>query len=273
MCARPCNAHKGPHHALCMVSDFAYCQSFACALLLMSLRLCAGPVVWARSATLRAGAGGLRILMMCGVRVCVAMRWRHLVLARVVLRTMQCVLPGTCAYIPLRAASLYPGACRAPMQYAMRCDHKTVYISRCLQSTWFWGFLWLLAGAGTVSPFLCASPARAPPALKGACRRFCRCRAGAADSVPGNVDGSCADNQHRQLCACVDNVLWSWAYMEANACAHSAAPDLAKGISDILGLPLGKATIARFNDGECNIQAWPCSCGLCLPLYRLRPAR
>jgi ribose-phosphate pyrophosphokinase len=34
----------------------------------------------------------------------------------------------------------------------------------------------------------------------------------------------------------------------------SAAPDLAKGISDILGLPLGKANISRFNDGECNIQ-------------------
>jgi hypothetical protein len=36
--------------------------------------------------------------------------------------------------------------------------------------------------------------------------------------------------------------------------ARSAAPDLAKGISDILGVPLGKATIGRFNDGECNIQ-------------------
>jgi len=36
--------------------------------------------------------------------------------------------------------------------------------------------------------------------------------------------------------------------------ACSAAPELAKGISDILGMPLGKATIGRFNDGECNIQ-------------------
>jgi len=36
--------------------------------------------------------------------------------------------------------------------------------------------------------------------------------------------------------------------------AGNAAPDLAKGISEILGMPLGKATIGRFNDGECNIQ-------------------
>ena len=43
-------------------------------------------------------------------------------------------------------------------------------------------------------------------------------------------------------------------FRSKNVVQYSAAPELAKGISDILGVPLGKATIGRFNDGECNIQ-------------------
>ena len=48
-------------------------------------------------------------------------------------------------------------------------------------------------------------------------------------------------------------------FRSKNVVKYSAAPELAKGISDILGVPLGKATIGRFNDGECNIQV----CSLC----------
>ena len=38
-------------------------------------------------------------------------------------------------------------------------------------------------------------------------------------------------------------------YTHTQVYIRSAAPDLAKGISEILGMPLGKATIGRFNDG------------------------
>ena len=38
-------------------------------------------------------------------------------------------------------------------------------------------------------------------------------------------------------------------YTHTHVYIRSAAPDLAKGISEILGMPLGKATIGRFNDG------------------------
>jgi len=36
--------------------------------------------------------------------------------------------------------------------------------------------------------------------------------------------------------------------------AGSANPELAEKVSEALGIPLGKATVGRFNDGECNIQ-------------------
>eukprot|EP00960_Hanusia_phi_P040942 754753-Hanusia_phi.AAC.3 len=35
---------------------------------------------------------------------------------------------------------------------------------------------------------------------------------------------------------------------------YSANPELAEKVSEALGIPLGKATVGRFNDGECNIQ-------------------